>query len=157
MRVKHAAQLETILARGERYPLTYAANLNRGARFINLHHLVDAKLLQVFDAVSHPAQFYYGRYDIKCRSIEDLKEGKNFAILEFNGSGAEPNHVYNTGCGLFAALRVFLHHWKVLYEISRYNNAQGIKYWPFEKGRKFMQAAKKHLRGLERYDTKIPL
>jgi len=157
MQVKHSAQLDTVLARGERYPLTYAANLNRGARFINLQHLVDAKLLQVFDTLSIPAQFYYGRYDIKCHSVEDLKEGKNFSILEFNGSGAEPNHVYNTGYGLFAALRVFLHHWKVLFEISRYNNARGIRYWPFKKGWKFLKAAKKHLRVLEYYDTKIPL
>lgn len=157
MRVKHAAQLDVVLAHGERYPLTYAANLNRGARFVNLQHLVDAQLLNVFDELSRPAGFFYGRYDIKCRSIDDLKQGKHFSILEFNGSGAEPNHVYNTGYSLFKAFAVILHHWEMLSRISRYNHAQGIKYWPFAKGYRFLRAAKKHLQVLERYDAKIPL
>jgi hypothetical protein len=155
MRVKHADRLDEVLPFGERYLLTYAANLNRGARFINLQHLIDEKLLQLFDELSHAAQFYYGRYDIKCQSIDDLKVGKNFFILEFNGSGAEPNHVYHAGFSLFKAQRVFLKHWKALFHISRYNHRHGISYWPFLKGWRFLQESKKHLRLLEVYDTKI--
>jgi hypothetical protein len=155
MRTRHAAHLETILPQHQRYPLAYAANLNRGARFISLSHLIDERLLNVFDELSHDTRFYYGRYDIKCRSIEDLKEGKHFIILEFNGSGAEPNHVYNQGASLFAAQAVFLQHWKALYQISRYNYRQGIRYWPFRKGLRFMKESKKHLRLLEALDTKI--
>lgn len=157
MHVKHSAQLDTVLPLQERYPLTYAANLNRGARFSNLYHLVDAQLLELFDKLSHATQFYYGRYDIKCSSVEDLKQGKNFSILEFNGSGAEPNHVYNTGYDLLGAQAVFLKHWKVLFQISRYNHRQGIRYWPFLRGWKFTREAKKQLRLLEEWDTKILL
>lgn len=157
MSVKHAEMLEQILPAGEKVQLAHAANLSRGARFINLRHLIDEALLQVFDGLSHATQFYYGRYDIKCNSVADLKMGRNFSILEFNGSGAEPNHVYNSGFSLFAAQAVFLHHWKVLYEISKYNHNHGVRYWPFLRGWKFMRAAKRHLRVLERYDTKIPL
>jgi hypothetical protein len=155
MRIKHEAHLDKIIPKGERFILTYAANLNRGAKFTNLHHLIDDDLLEIFDEVSHSAKFYYGRYDIKCASVEDLKKGKNFTILEFNGAGAEPNHVYNSGFSLFAAYRVFLHHWKVLYEISRYNKDHGIPYWPILKGWKFLRAAKKHLKVLEKSDTEI--
>ena len=155
MRIKHEASLETIIPKGERYILTYAANLNRGAKFTNLHHLIDNDLLRIFDEMSHSAQFYYGRYDIKCSSVEDLKQGINFSILEFNGSGAEPNHVYNSGFTLFQAYRVFLHHWKVLFEISRINHRNGIPYWPFMKGWKFLKAAKQHLQILEKSDTEI--
>lgn len=157
MRRKHAENLHQILPSGERYFLTYAANLNRGARFINLQHLIDDDLLQVFDELSHKASFYYGRYDIKCHSIEDLKKGQNFTILEFNGSGAEPNHVYNTGYTLLQAYKVILMHWKVLYEISRYNHQNGVPYWPFVKGWQFLRNAKKHFRILEEYDSKILL
>jgi len=155
MRIKHEAQLNTIIPKGERYILTYAANLNRGAKFTNLGALIDDELLAIFDKISHRAQFYYGRYDIKCESVEDLKKGKNFTILEFNGSGAEPNHVYNAGYSLFDAYRVFLHHWKVLYRISKYNKEHGIPYWPALKGWRFLRAAKKHLAILEKADTEI--
>ena len=155
MRTKHAAHLQTILPLHQRYPLAYAANLNRGARFISLEHLIDERLLDIFDSLSHATRFYYGRYDIKCRSIEDLKQGRHFSILEFNGSGAEPNHVYNQGASLFSAQAVFLQHWKALYGISRYNYKQGVPYWPFQKGLEFMKESKKHLRLLEALDAKI--
>jgi hypothetical protein len=155
MRVKHAENLETIIPTGERYILTYAANLNRGAKFTNLKHLIDEDLLQVFDELSRPAQFYYGRYDIKCRSVEDLKKGQHFSILEFNGSGAEPNHVYNAGYSLLEANREFILHWKVLFEISRYNHKHGVPYWSFKKGLHFLRDAKKHLKILEQYDREI--
>ncbi len=155
MRIKHEAFLEKIIPEGERYILTYAANLNRGAKFTNLQHLIDDDLLRIFDEMSHRAQFYYGRYDIKCASVEDLRQGINFSILEFNGSGAEPNHVYNSGFTLFQAYRVFLHHWKVLFEISRINHRNGIPYWPFRKGLNFLKEAKKHLEVLEKSDTEI--
>jgi hypothetical protein len=155
MRIKHKEHLDKVLPAKERYILTYAANLNRGARFTNLQHLIDNDLLAVFDKLSHQTTFYYGRYDIKCASVEDLKKGRNFSILEFNGSGAEPNHVYNSGYTLFQAYRVFLMHWKVLYRISKMNAQQGHPRWPFIKGLRHMQASKRHLKVLEALDTQI--
>ncbi len=155
MRIKHSENLQTIIPTGERYILTYAANLNRGAKFTNLKHLIDEDLLKVFDELSQPTRFYYGRYDIKCRSVEDLKKGQHFSILEFNGSGAEPNHVYNTGYSLVEANREFIRHWKVLFEISRYNHRHGVPYWSFKKGLHFLRDAKKHLKILEQYDREI--
>ena len=155
MRTKHTDNLDTVLPADEKYFLTYAANLNRGARFVDLSRFIDTEMHQVFDEISHRAQFYYGRYDIKCTSIDDLKKGKDFYILEFNGSGAEPNHVYHRGFNLFQAQKVFLHHWNVLAKISRYNHKQGIKYWPYKKGLAFLKQSSKHLELLEKYDSQI--
>ncbi len=157
MRTKHAEHLHKTLTSGEKFYLSYAANLNRGARFIDLGHLVDEQLHQLFDSLSFKGQFYYGRYDIKCASIDDLKRGNNFSILEFNGSGAEPNHVYNAGLTLRQAHAIILKHWEALYRISKYNHQQGIHYWGFWKGWRFLKNAKKHLQLLESYDTKIGL
>ncbi|HEX6334788.1 MAG TPA: hypothetical protein VFZ78_11215 [Flavisolibacter sp.] len=157
MRVKHQEQLHKVIPHGERFILTYAANLNRGARFTNLHDQIDAALLDVFDPISRRAQFFYGRYDIKCASIADLKAGRNFTILEFNGAGAEPNHVYHSGFSLFAAYSVFLMHWKVLYRISIYNHRQGLPFWSFRRGWHFLRVARKHLAVLEKYDASIPV
>lgn len=155
MRVKHKDSLETVIPAKERYILTYAANLNRGAKFTNLQHLIDGDLLALFDRLSHQTSFYYGRYDIKCASVEDLKKGRNFSILEFNGSGAEPNHVYHAGFTLFQAYRVFLAHWKALYRISRMNAQQGHAYWPFLKGLRHMKQSSKHMKELEVCDSQI--
>lgn len=155
MRIKHEKALNKILPAGEKYVLTHAANLNRGATFTNLAAQIDERLLSVFDPLSHRCQWYYGRYDIKCNGLEELKGGR-FIILEFNGAGAEPNHVYNAGYSWPAALKVFAHHWKMLYQIAKYNHRQkGIPYWSNAEGREWMKAAKEHGRLLKRLDTEI--
>ncbi len=153
MRHRHEHRLDRVLPRGQHFYLSYAGNHNRGARFINLYHLVDEKLLQVFDDLSHYTdKFYYGRYDIKCNSLDDLREGKNFLILEFNGCGAEPNHIYDAGISIWQAYREILKHWKALYEISKHNHENGTPYWSFKKGRDFLKQSRKHFRLLEQYD-----
>jgi hypothetical protein len=93
--------------------------------------------------------FYYGRYDIKAASVEDLKAGRNYYILEYNGSGAEPNHIYDAGLSLWEAYREILHHWKMLYEISKYNHQNGFPYWSFKRGKEFLQQSNEHFKKLK--------
>ncbi|HUS02859.1 MAG TPA: hypothetical protein VMY77_14075 [Chitinophagaceae bacterium] len=156
LQVKHGAYFNTVLAPGEKYMLSYAANHNRGAQFINLHEQIDDRLVSIFDKISIKLNdFFYGRYDILCASVEDLKQEKNFCILEYNGCGAEPNHFYDTGYTLMSAYKEILMHWKALYKISRYNYKQGIKYWPLVKGYKFLRDTKKHYRVMKQADQFI--
>jgi hypothetical protein len=155
-RIKHAARLPDIIPVGEVFRISWVANLSRGGKLIHLTDQKDDALLKVFDELSHYTKhFYYGRYDIKCESIDELKKGKKFSILEFNGSGAEPHHVYGSGNNLFQAYTIILHHWKMLYKISKANNKRGIGYWNFNDGLKFLKAAKKHFALLRRLDTII--
>lgn len=141
---KHKEHWNTVLPQGQRYILSYAANHNRGAHFIDLKEHIDEKLVSIFDTISHTINdFYYGRYDIMCESVEDLKHNRKFTILEYNGCGAEPNHFYDTGYTLVGAYREILMHWKALYRISRYNRQQGIKPWPLGKGRRFLRDTKR--------------
>jgi hypothetical protein len=157
MKSKHKDKLHHIIPANEIYCLSYALNLSRGGRLVNLEAEKDEQLLHVFDELSHYAKhFYYGRYDIKCTSIEDLKQGKNFSILEYNGSGAEPHHVYGNGNTLIQAYGILLHHWKMLYRISVINHRNGIQYWSFKQGWKFLKEAKKHFKVLKQLDTEFP-
>ncbi|GAC1449396.1 MAG: D-alanine--D-alanine ligase [Chitinophagaceae bacterium] len=153
LQAKHTASLQTVIPQNESYYLSHAANLNRGASFVNLHDEIDELLHNVFDKLNlFSKTFYYGRYDLKAASMQDLKEGKNFTILEYNGSGAEPNHIYNSGYTLRQAHKEILRHWKVLYEISVYNYREGIPYWPFWKGWRFLRASQKHFAVLKSLD-----
>jgi hypothetical protein len=153
MKHRHESRLERIIPEGQSFYISYAGNHNRGARFINLKHEIDDRLLKIFDDLSHYTdKFYYGRYDIKCSSVEDLKEGKNYSIIEFNGCGAEPNHIYDCGLPLGKAYKEILKHWKALFEISRYNHRNGTPYWSFAKGLRFLRNAKKHFKTLEKFD-----
>ncbi len=152
MKGKHASRLQDVIPQGEHYCLSYALNLSRGGKLISLAHEKDEILLNVFDDLSHHTGFLYGRYDIRCKSIKDLKEGKNYSILEYNGCGAEPHHVYGDGNSLWKACRILIHHWHILYLISTYNHEQGVPYWPHKKALTFFKNVKAHLEKLKQLD-----
>ena len=153
---KHKLHLKEIIVAGQKYMLSYAANHNRGAHFIDLKEHIDDKLVGIFDEISLGINdFFYGRYDVMCSNVEDLKNGKNFSILEYNGCGAEPNHFYDTGYTLLGAYKEILKHWSALYKICKYNTEQGIKPWPFKKGRKFLAQIKAHFKIMREADARI--
>ncbi len=156
LRFKHSSKFEVILPEGEKYMLSYAANHNRGASFIDLKEEIDARLVNLLDSISYKNDFLYGRYDIMCNSIEELKERKNFVILEYNGCGAEPNHFYDTGYTLLNAWKEILKHWKVLYQISRQKYRDGINYWPLMKGIRFRLDTMKYYKLIKAADKIIP-
>ncbi|HOZ85172.1 MAG TPA: hypothetical protein PK191_06760 [Niabella sp.] len=152
MENRHGHKFEKIIPLDEVFYLSFAGNHNRGARFTNLSEEIDTGLVNIFDELSQSTQFYYGRYDIKAASIEDLKQGRNFSILEYNGAGAEPNHIYDCGISLWKAYKIILLHWKALYKISKYNAQNGDPYWPFKKGKDYLKAARLHFKNLVKYD-----
>jgi hypothetical protein len=151
---KHADQLKNVVPKGEVYYLSHALNLSRGGKLVSLDHEKDDRLLQLFDDLSFYAKhFYYGRYDIKCSSIEALKEGKEFTILEYNGSGAEPHHVYGNGKTFFEAIKILFEHWNILFQISRHNHLNGFPYWSFTRGYRQLREAGKHISLLKKLDN----
>ena len=152
MRIKHALMLHHIIPKGERYVLSDALNLSRGGQLISLEHEKDDRLHSIFDSLSHSGNFYFGRYDIKCKSIDDLKKGINYSILEFNGSGAEPHHVYGNNNSFFEAIRILLLHWNILYRISVENHKRNIAYWSFSQGLRHLQQGRKHILWLKKLE-----
>lgn len=157
LRKKHGALFQKVLAPGEEFKLSDAANHNRGARFVDLSREIDNTLVSLLDEISLSVNdFFYGRYDILCNSVEDLKRGENFVILEYNGCGAEPNHFYDTGYSLRRAYLEIIMHWKKLFSISRYNHKSGITYWPFIKGLRFLKETDKHFKIIRELDRQIP-
>jgi hypothetical protein len=158
MEHKHGKKFNELLPKDEVYYLSYAGNHNRGARFINLHHEIDDTLNQLANDISNYSKhFYYGRYDIKCKSIEALKQKKDFAILEFNGAGAEPNHIYDCNMSLKQAYKVIIEHWKYMYEIGTLNNKSGVKYWSLWTGWQHLRNANKHFKKLQQLDLTLKL
>lgn len=158
MKLRHSEHLQTIIANGEKYFLSIAGNHNRGAKFTNLHHEIDEQLCNVFDKISLEAgHFYYGRYDLKCTSTADLKQGKNLDILEYNGTGAEPNHIYDCGMSYFTALREIAKHWQDMYRIGRINHQNGTPYWTYFQGRRHLNKAARFFKILRLADLACKL
>lgn len=115
-------------------------NHSRGTTFLDANYLIDKGLNSVFDNLSKKIEgFYFGRFDLKCTSIEDLMKGKNIKILELNGAGAEPGHIYQPGYSIINGYRDLFFHWKHMYEISIKNKTKGHPYMTFKEGWKKIQ------------------
>lgn len=121
--------LNYIPASAEEVELVPFGNHSRGSKFMDGCYMIDEKMISVFDNISKQIPgFYFGRYDLRCTDIEALKEGRGFQIVELNGAGAEPAHIYQPGFSLIKAYSVLFHHFKVLYEISIMNHSNGTPF-----------------------------
>jgi hypothetical protein len=150
-------RLKEVLASGETFCISHIANLFNGARFYNLKNQISAELISVFDRICDANQFYYGRYDIKCRCVDDLKQGNGFYILEFNGAGSVPNHVFTGTYTLLEAYKEMLLHWRLLYEASTINHKNGHQHWSFLKGHHFLKRSRQHFNVLKKLDRELVL
>lgn len=113
----------------------------------------DNALLRVFDHISrHSGSFFYGRFDIRCRSLQELREGRGFSIVNYSGAGAD---LHYPGCGFIGSCRMLLHHWRLLYSISLENHRRGIPYWHHPSARDFAAHAKRQERLLRRLDSRF--
>ncbi len=124
-----------IPSEGEEVLIESIGNHCRGTTFLNYNHWIDEELHAAFDHISEQiTDFYFGRFDLRCASIETLRQAKDFKILELNGAGSEPGHVYHPGASIFAAYRDILWHLKMLRRVSAANHKRGHKYWKFSDG-----------------------
>lgn len=119
----YAEKINTVLPAGEEMVLVPYGNHVRGAKFVDASHLADEALTAVIDNVcSQVKGFYYGRLDIRYNTWEELRQGKNFSIIELNGAGSEPTHMYDPRHSVFFAWKEIFRHLDILFTISRINH-----------------------------------
>lgn len=128
MRVQLGEGIHAIVPVGETRLLEPIGNHSRGTRFVNGNHLISAQLHDVFDRIALAMEgFYYGRFDLKVASIDDMLAGKNIYVLELNGVSSDPGHIFDQRTGFFRSMRDVAWHWKQLARISRINRKRGVK------------------------------
>jgi RimK-like ATP-grasp domain len=142
----HADRLNVVLPSGEVFTLNAIGNHSLGTTFLDGEYLINDKLSATFDHISKQIDgFYFGRYDLRCASIEDLYEGK-VKIMELNGCGAEPAHIYQPGFSLWEAFGILFTHWKNIFTISMQNHKRGVRFTSWNEGkainRKFKEATR---------------
>ncbi len=130
--------LNKILAKGVIHLLVPYGNHARGAKFVDATHLVNTKLETTIDELCQKVPgFYFGRLDLRYNTWQELEEGKNISIIELNGAGSEPTHMYDPKHSIFFAWKEIIWHWKILAKISRMNHLQKhIPYMSYAEGRK---------------------
>ena len=134
LKVTYATRLKEKLKAGEKLELVSIGNHCLGTAFLNKSNLITQKLNDSFDRLSKQIEgFYFGRYDLRAASLEDLEEGK-VMILELNGCGAEPSHIYHPGASIVQAIKDLLVHWKTIFDISMANHRRGTPFLSLREG-----------------------
>lgn len=129
------ARVSEVLAEGKKEVLVPFGNHARGAAFYNWSHLIDNRLDEwVNNLASQIEGFYYGRLDIRFHSWEEMLRNEKFSIIELNGAGSEPTHIYDPGQSIFYAWKEIVRHWSLLFKVSRANRANGASYMTFKEG-----------------------
>jgi hypothetical protein len=129
------ARMHEVPPMGEQWELVPYGNHARGAKFLDDSHLIDETLTRTIDELCRNIpEFYFGRLDIRYNNWDELRQGKNFAVIEVNGAGSEPTHIYDPGHTLFFAWKEIIRHWVILWRISRSNHRRGFRYLSIMEG-----------------------
>lgn len=132
IKARKEVDLDYVPQSKEVYQVSPYGNHSLGATFIDFCEHIDDRLTSTFDVLSSKIDgFYYGRFDLRCSDLEDLKMGKNFSIIELNGANAEPAHMYDPKHSFFYAQRTLWAHYKWMYKIASHNHKMGHRYFNF--------------------------
>jgi hypothetical protein len=122
LRTKEKGKMNIVLKKDDEMIIVPYGNHVRGAKFIDDSNMINEELASMIDTVCKKIRgFYFGRMDIRYNSWEELIQGKNFSIIELNGAGSEPTHIYDPRHSLFYAWKEITRHWNILYRVSKLN------------------------------------
>ncbi len=97
-----------------------------GAHFTDANHLINDKLTAFFvDILSKMDGVYIGRFDLKCPNEEDFVQARQIRVVEFNGVGGEPAHMYDHKYNFLDMISIMKNHWKLIYTIARIQRQAG--------------------------------
>ena len=124
---KNSDRTHEVPATGESVQLVEIGTHCRGAIFLDGGETITPALEELVDQIAKTFDgFFFGRFDIRVPSREDLMAGRNIKIVELNGVTSEATHIYDPKLSLFEAYRVLFRQWRIAFEIGHLNRARGI-------------------------------
>jgi hypothetical protein len=145
-----------VLLKDEEMVLVPYGNHARGSKFLDWTFKTDTVFINSMDEICKQIDgFYYGRLDVMYDSWDDLRNGKNFHIIELNGAGADPTHMYDPRHSIFFAWKEIIRHWNILYKVSKANHRRGAAYMSLKEGAAMFKANAELVRKLNAISEKI--
>ena len=125
---KLGARADAVPAPGERVTLVFVGNHCRGSTFKDGLNIVTPALEARIDEIMHDVRdVYFSRIDLRYESLEALREGRNFKIIEFNGAASEATNIWDPEMTLGRAYREQFFHYGESFKIGAAMRARGLK------------------------------
>lgn len=145
--------INDILKKGDEKILVPYGNHVRGSLFLDSTYKNTKKIESVIDnACKSIDGFYFGRLDIRFNSFEELAEDKNWSIIELNGAGSEPTHMYDPKHSLLFAWKEIIRHWRMLYKVSMQNKRKGFSFLKYKEGVTMFRENSEYVKKLNEID-----
>ena len=121
-------KLDFIPPVGEQYSLIDIGTHSRGAVFLDGGHLRTDEFECRIDAICGGVDgFYFGRFDIRAENLNEMRDGRNFKIIELNGVTSESTNIYDPRYSLIDAYRILFRQWRIAFEIGTENIKLGAR------------------------------
>lgn len=148
LQLQYGNELNSVLAAGEERLLVPFGNHSRGAKFVDVTATTSERLTATINNIcTNIPGFYFGRLDIKFDNWTDLFNGKNFSIIEVNGAGSEPAHIYDPSHSIWFGWAEIIKHLNILYRISSINKKRkNISYLTVKEGLQMLRDNSAHLK-----------
>lgn len=125
---RHTSELERVLQLGERFQLSHTGNHCQGTLFLDGSHLITTQLEKRFDEIARMFDgFFFGRFDVRYRSVDGFLAGEDFSIVELNGVTSESTNLYDPKHTLWQAYSILAKQWSLLFRIGDANRRAGYK------------------------------
>lgn len=143
-----SARLGEVPAQGERVRLVFVGNHCKGSIFQNGTNLAtDALMTRIEQIARCLPQFHFGRIDVRFDSLQALRQGEGFRVIEINGAGSEATHIWDPATRLRDAWRAQFFHYGQAFRIGAANRSRGVrpaglwKMWRFWRRQRRLMAA----------------
>lgn len=108
-----------VLPKGETLLLVFAGNHCKGSVFRDARSDITPELSKrINEIMLNIPDFHFGRVDVKFESVEALKAGEKFQIIEINGVGSEAIHIWDHKTTIWEAYRAQFYHYRQTFLIG---------------------------------------
>ncbi|KAA0069342.1 hypothetical protein [Rhodanobacter sp. T12-5] len=110
---------------GDSVRLSLIGSTRVGGRYEDGSAVASEELLAAIEAVaSDMPQFHAGRFDVRYRTLKDLRHGR-FTIIEVNGAGSEAVHAWDPKYSVRQVYRMVFAKQRLMFELGAANRARG--------------------------------
>jgi len=143
--LSHARNLDTVPKKGCVWQVIIQGSHTYGSIFRDKNSLINEDVHHWMNELCAGVEgFHYGRFDMKVKAEASLRTGNGVKLVEVNGCGSDPVHVYDDRYPLSFAAREFYKFFDLIYKIAKINiRKQKIKTSVFAVMRLFMEDARK--------------
>ncbi len=125
---RFAGELDRILLIGEVRRLVFSGSHSKGAIFRNGNRHITEAMRARFDAIADGIEgFHFGRFDVRFADFAAFQRGEDFAIIEYNGAGAEMTHIWDSRTTLIEAWWTLCGQFSLLFRVAAANRRRGFR------------------------------